>query len=950
MKTARFLFLGLYTLLYISNINAQNIITNTKYDDMEAWADSVLATLSPEERLGQLIITLVGNTDNAEQRAIIKRNIEKYHIGGLLFSKGTLASQESLTTYGQKLSKKAPLMITTDSEWGLNMRLTDAVRFPKNMALGCINHESNEQGSNLRDSLMYEYGLEVGKELRAMGISANFAPVLDINSNPKNPVIGNRSFGGNKANVTNAALSYSSGVEDAGVLAVGKHFPGHGDTDKDSHKTLPLLSHDRKRMESFEMFPFEEFVKAGFGGLMVGHLEVPSIEPTPDMPSSASYNIITGYIREKFGFNGLIFTDGLAMEGAKKYPNFCIESLNAGADILLDPIPLDNKWEKLNQALKNGKLTQELIDQKCKRVLMFKYALNSGKLPNKGEICTEKAEKLSKELYQLSLVLLKNEKSFENNTIIEITNAKSATISQVKQQCNSSKKPITLVFYTTPYLINNYKDAINKASSVILAHEDFVYAHDAVQNVLKGKASISGQLCVEIPDLFKLYSGISTVISEVKTIEPRNIDNIPTVDNANLHEIDSIVNEGLNKGAFPGCQVLVAKDGKIVYNKSFGWYDNTKTKKVSNESMYDLASVSKAAATLPALMMAIDEYGISVNDKMSKYIPQMKEAGKGNLTIRQALFHETGLREGYPFYGMTIDSISVEGRLYSNRKDTTFCILQDNHTWFNKNLKWNQDWISGTKDSEHQLQIADGLYINKDFREEILNKILSLPLKNVGRYRYSCLNFVLLRDIIESKTKKGLDQYLQEKLFSPLELNHCCYNPHKNNNLDISLVVPTENDEAIRKQLLQGYVHDEIAAWSGGVEGNAGLFSNATDLSKILQLFLDKGNYDGKQIISKETCELFTTTKSLRTRRGLGFDKPDMRNPDKSPCAEEAPGSVYGHTGYTGTCFWVDPTNNMIYIFLSNRVCPSRTNNLLSTESFRSKIQSVLYKKLVKFN
>lgn len=324
-------------------------------------------------------------------------------------------------------------------------------------------------------------------------------------------------------------------------------------------------------MESFEMRPFEEFAKAGFGGLMVGHLEVPAIEPIQGMPSSASKNFITGYIRNKFHFNGLVFTDGLAMEGARKYPDFCVKSLMAGVDILLDPIPLADQWKKLRTAVSNGILSQDDIDKKCRRVLIFKYALNCGILPDRSVIDSQKAQTLSKALYQASLVLLKHEKPFDGNTIIEVQNAKSATIAQVNQKCNVSKKPITLIFYTSPYNLAYYKDAINKASSVIAAHEDYCFAHEAVRNVLEGKVNIDGQLCVAIPGLFNTGDGlVINNIREAETTVNNPADSIPQkpaiaeISNNALLEIDSIVNDGLQKGAFPGCQVLVAKDGKII--------------------------------------------------------------------------------------------------------------------------------------------------------------------------------------------------------------------------------------------------------------------------------------------------------------------------------------------------------------------------------------------------
>ena len=930
------------TLLYICDVCAQNMLNFIDTKKAEAWADSVMATLSPEERLGQLISQSYDLSQPLEQTlAAVKSDIKKYHIGGFFFVQtNTLATVEKIVECARENSK-VPIMQGADCEWGLTMRIKDAVRFPRNMALGCINHEVRDNGDNKRNSLLYDYGHSIGEQCRAMGISVAFAPVLDINSNPKNPIINNRSFGDNKNAVAAAGLSYASGLEDAGVLAVAKHFPGHGDTDQDSHEVLPRLSHDKTHMEQVEMFPFEQFAKAGFGGIMVAHLEVPSIEATKGLPSSASPAIVTGQLKNRIGFQGLVFTDGLAMQAAQKHPNICVKALNAGIDILLQPTPLEKQWADMTAALKDGRLSQALVDEKCKKVLIYKYALVCNLKPNKNAIDTNGAIALSKRLYQESLVLLKNEKPLNGSVVINITNAKQTTITQVNNQIKAAgKKPKTLVFYTSPYILSTYKSQIEKADNVILAHEDHAYAREAVKKVVEDGENIDGQLCVELPGLFARNYGLTQktqVITEKK---------IQEVSDNRLTEIDEIVKEGLEKGAFPGCQVLVMKDNKIVYNKAFGYYDNSKQKKVELESIYDLASVSKAAATVPALMFAFDEYGITVNDKISKYVPELRDTDKRNLLIRQALFHETGMRAAYSFYGMTIDSASVNGRLYTGKKGGDYTVLYDKNTWFHKGLKWSKKYISEKEDDSHSLQIAKGMYITRDFQKEMLAKIVELPLNNTGRYRYSCLNFVLLRHVIESVSKKSLDTYLQEKLFSPLGLTHTSYNPLQNKDIDDNLLVPTEKDDALRKQLLTGYVHDEIAAWSGGVEGNAGLFSNATDLAKILQVLLNKGKYENKQLIKAETCEMFTATKSSKSRRGLGFDRPDMANPAKSPCATEAPRTVFGHTGYTGTCFWVDPTNKMIYIFLCNRINPSRTNTALMSENIRTRIQSVLYKHL----
>ena len=961
-----------FTLLYIYSATAQNVLNCVDQSRMEAWADSVMATLTPEERLGQLISQSYDLSQPVEKNlAAIKSDIEKYHIGGFFFVQfNNLEAVEKIAACAQKNSK-VPVMQAADCEWGLTMRIKDAVHYPRNMALGCINHENREGGDNKRNSLLYEYGFTMGKQCRAMGISVAFAPVLDINSNPKNPIINNRSFGDNKLSVASAGLSYSAGLEDAGVLAVAKHFPGHGDTDKDSHEVLPLLSHDKERMEQFEMFPFEQFSKAGFGGMMVAHLEVPSLEKTKGMPSSASHKIVTEQLRDRIGFNGLTFTDGLAMQGAQKYPSICVKALNAGIDVLLQPTPMASQWADLKAALKDGRLSQDLVDQKCKRVLMYKYALASGVMPDRKTIDTEAATTLSKRLYQESLVLLKNDKPLAGSVVIPVSNAKQATINQVNQKIKAAgRKPVTLVFYTTPYNLSSYKTQISKAANVILAHEDYSFAREAVQKVIDGKANIDGQLCVELPGLFKLNDGIKllqtavpatnnasdnissslaaqdksrTEEHEVKT----TVSKLQETDNKKLSEIDRIVADAIAKGAFPGCQVLVMKDNEIVFNKAFGYFDSSKKQKVTLESLYDLASLTKAAGTVPALMCAIDDYGISVNDKMSKYISALKGTDKSNLTIRQALFHETGLRSSYSFYGMTIDSASVNGRLYMGKRTGDYTVQYDATSWFHKGLKWNPAYISRQKDATHSLQIADGMFISPDFQNEMLAKIIELPLKNTGRYRYSDLNFVLLRHIIESQTKMPIDKYLEKKLFAPLGLTHTCYTPRQKSNIDLSQVVPTEKDNALRRQVIHGFVHDETAAWSGGVEGNAGLFSNATDLAKLLQVLLNNGKAGEKQLIKENTVKLFTTAKAARTRRGLGFDKPDMANPDKSPCANEAPRTVFGHTGFTGTCFWVDPTNKIIYIFLCNRISPTRTNNLLMKDNIRTRIQSAIYKALL---
>jgi beta-glucosidase-like glycosyl hydrolase/CubicO group peptidase (beta-lactamase class C family) len=978
---------------------------------MNHWVDSVMSTLTPEERLGQLIIPIVDAKGlTAAQRQIILRDVEQYHVGGLLFSGCSLREQAEFTNLAKKHAR-VPLLITLDGEWGLNMRMKDAPRYPRSMALGCINSErKTADGRTLRDSLMTAYGREVARQCRVMGISVNFAPVVDINSNPLNPVIGTRSFSDEPKRVYEPALVYARAMEEGGVLSVAKHFPGHGDTDKDSHKTLPTLQHKEHRLRQFEMKPFAEYVSAGLGGVMVGHLAVPALEPDTKKPASISTKIVSGILRGELGFDGLVFTDGLAMEGARRIEQVGVKALLAGDDILLDPVPLDKRRTELQQAVASGRLSQSVVDEKCRRVLRYKYALGLAEADfgtaHADSVNTPEARQLARDLYAASLCLLKNEKvsrkageelhhilplhnlaehslvsvnigapavnsftrtvasyapvqrlaltaemtaaqqssvaskvSQSGRCIIALYDAKPQSVELARKACQAAGGEYILCFFTSPYRIAPYKDLLQGAAAVLLAHEDCVLSNQVAAEALFGGVAVSGQLSVTIPGCYSAGAGLTTERIRLSAAEPEHVGMSSEV----LSRIDTLVADALKKKAFPGCQILVAKDGYVIYRKAFGYSDYGHKQPVTDESIYDLASVSKAAATVPAVMMAYDEAHLRLSDRISAYVPTMKNTDKKTLTIREALFHETGMRESYPIYTWAMDSTSYT-RLYSTRRDETYCLQQDEKLWFNRNYRYDTRWITSKPDAAHTLQVADGMYLNPEFRDTVFQRILRLPLQKRGSYRYSCLNFVLLRRLVEQVTRQPLDEFLATRLFGPLGSMSLCYKPMESLPDEVrDLVIPTEDDQAVRRQVLRGYVHDEIAAFNGGVEGNAGLFASAQDLAKVLQMLLNGGTYAGRRYIKAETCRLFTSTKSSNSRRGLGFDKPSVSNPVQGPTAPECPASVYGHTGYTGTCFWVDPDNKMIYIFLCNRVNPHRWNKQLSAGNYRTRIQSLLY-------
>lgn len=950
---------------------------------MQQWVDSVYNQMTPDERIGQMIVLHCLGDNTESNRNNIANLVAKIRPGGILFLKSTPTNQAQLTNMAQSKSK-LPLMVTADAEWGLSMRLSNTTRFPKNMMLGAISN----------DSLLYAFGKEMARQCKLMGIQVNFAPDVDVNSNPNNPVIGTRSFGEDPQRVSELGIAFSKGLESNGVLSVAKHFPGHGDTSTDSHQALPLIEHNIDRLKNVELVPFQQYINAGLGGVMVGHLSIPALDKNGE-PSSLSRPIITDLLKNRMGFDGIVFTDGLAMQGVAKEPDMSLRAIKAGNDILLGPINPTKEFNALKTAYTEKKLTEAEVEVRCKNILRYKYLLglnNYKPIELSGlseKLNSPQAELLNRKLNEKAITLLKNEDQIiplkkldqrkiavislggsANNTFVKtlkqydnvavFTASSSAEIATIKNKIagyntvivsiHSIKafsaanvddlitgKESVLAFFVTPYSMSKFASSVKKTDAVVMAYEDTRLAQDyAAQGIFGGNA-IEGRLPVSIGNLFKKGEGISTNKTRLAYSIPEEIG----VKSEKLARIDSIVKEGLDAHAYPGCQVLVAKDGVVIYNKGFGFYEYNNVDSVSETSIYDLASMTKASATIPAIMKLYDDKQISLQTPISKYVRQLKNTDKEDITIRQALFHETGLTSFIQYYLPAIDRNSYSGRLISYKADDSYPALIDNGAWARTDFKYKPNLISKTSKPGFAKQIAEGLYINDAYGDTIVQRIVDSKLRAKKSYLYSCLNFMLLKEAVEGVAKTDLNTFLQDNFYKKLGASTTTYNPLTK--FDKEDIVPTEQDDFLRKQLLQGYVHDEGAAFMGGISGNAGLFSDANDLAKLFQMWLNKGIYGDEEYLSKKTVDLFTLTKSPNSRRGLGFDKPDMFSSKASPTSPSSPASVYGHTGFTGTCFWVDPDNNLIYIFLSNRVNPSRTSKELMKLNIRPRIQEVIY-------
>ena len=988
----RAIILALGLFLWAITLKAQEPIilcqSEVERQDCVEWVESRLSAMSLKEKIGQLFIHTVAPFDTQQNKKNIQNAVKEYKIGGLLFSGGEWIKQVTLTNFAQELAD-VPLLITFDGEWGLAMRLKGTPSFPRNRVLGCITD----------NALLYEYGKEVARQCREIGVHVNFAPVADVDNNPLNPVINTRSFGGSPQNVAEKVVAYSRGLEEGGVLSVSKHFPGHGDTNVDSHKALPVLNFSRERLDSIELYPFRKAIEAGVSGIMVGHLEVPALSKKP---ASLSSDII-GILQKEYGFKGLIFTDALEMKGISNNLNVCARALIAGNDMLLAPRNLKRELDGVLAAVKSGELTEAQITEKCRKVLTFKYALglnkkqfvqvsgldkrlnrpetkklltrmqkaavtvasNEGKIlplemSSKGSVILNLGKSSNGDIFYQrmkryfsvdciqanpdSLTAIRKRLSAYDRVIVAIHTEKYASYQSLLNDL-SMKKPLIYVYFTP--LRQMYKKGAEwrKASAVLLGYGGDAEIQKYVADVLVGKENAEGRLSVEVENYLKPGDGVDLSVSlETKVYRPEDYGMRSSV----LAKIDEIALEGIRSKAYPGCQIVILKDGVPIYDKCFGKFTYGNSKKVEANDIYDIASLTKTTATLLAVMKLYDQGKFGLTDRISKYVPILKGSGKERITIEDLLFHQSGLPASWAFYRDAIDDSSYVGTFFKARPDAGHKQRVDTRLYVVNSFEYKKEFVSRTFSNDYPLSLADSLFVSPNFSKYMLDLVASseIPLRD-RRYRYSCLNFMLLKEMVENISGLSMDEFLYKEFYQPMGMEHTLYLPLKR--FKKEQIVPTvESDYLRNRKELRGYVHDEIAAFMGGVSGNAGLFSNARDVAKVYQMLIDGGQFNGKRLLSMETCRLFMTKKSRISRRGLGFDKPEAAA-GKGPCADEAPSEVVGHTGFTGTCAWADPKNGLVYVFLSNRIYPRPFDHkALMNLNIRPRIQQVMYQALSK--
>ncbi|MEI8110266.1 MAG: glycoside hydrolase family 3 N-terminal domain-containing protein [Chitinophagia bacterium] len=952
------------------------------------WVRKQFRKLSKDERIAQLMIIRAHSNLGADHIEQVTELISKYNVGGLCFFQGGPVRQAKLTNFYQSISK-TPLMITTDAEWGLGMRLDSVIPFPRQLM----------QGAGADESVIYEIGKAVGQQCKRMGIQVNYAPVVDINNNPLNPVINDRSFGEDKYRVTRMAIAYTKGIQEQGVMGTVKHFPGHGDVSVDSHKDLPVINKTREQLEQLELYPFRELIKAGIGSVMIAHLSVPAIDTSAHLPSSLSPQHINGLLRKDLGFTGISFTDALEMQGVTKYypkGEAALRSIIAGNDLLCLPGDVPGTIAAVHQAIEKGEITWDEINAKVKKVLLVKYNLglqkvdsiaydgliddlNAATNPIRKKISEESITLLKKDNpnifpltshqriayisvgapgentlstalktnYHADVYLFGSKSSIGKQlmddqtgvTTIEKTDSTAVEqlLSTLQQKGydkiiiglhNYNRRPANQFGLSAPslYLLNALQryqhltlvfgnpyaiQYLQKPQNLLACYEDDDLTQQAAYDILTGKIGAKGKLPVTINDSFPVGNGLSWH----PYFAPVNAASVG-MNESKLVSIDSIAQAAIDKKAFPGCVILVAKNGALVYNKAFGHTDFSKQQKITTDHVFDLASVTKISATTVSIMKLFEEGKIDLQQTLGHYLPWMKGTNKANLTLRQILLHEAGLVPFITFYKELVDTATKQ-------------LLPGNFT--------------SIPDADHRFRVASNMYLRNDWQDTIQARIAGSPLGKEGKYVYSDNDFILLGKIVETVSGKSLSEYAAENFYKPLQMNSTGFNPTER--IQENLLVPTEKDDFFRHQLIKGDVHDEGAALMGGIAGHAGLFSNAYDLAQLYQLLLNNGTLNGIRLFQPATIQLFTSYGSPNSRRGLGFDKPEKDNATrKDPYPSiSAPPETYGHTGFTGICVWADPVNNLLFIFMSNRVNPTRNNNLLSQMNVRSNIQDAIY-------
>lgn len=945
-------------------------------DNATPWADSVFSSLSLDQRIAQLMMVAVYSDKDAKHEKGIEDMVRAHNIGGLIFFKGGPHRQAKLTNRFQAAAR-TPLLLGMDLEWGLAMRLDSTIRYPRQMTLGALKN----------DSLIEAMGLEIAREMTRLGVHVSFSPVVDVNNNPANPVINDRSFGEDREVVARKGIAYMRGLQKGGVIATAKHFPGHGDTDTDSHYGLPLIAHSRTRLDSLELYPFQRLVDEGLAAMMVGHLEVPALDSNKGMPSTLSEPIVSGILERELGFRGLVFTDALNMKGvanADKPGEIELRALLAGNDVMLFPIDPVKAIQRIKQAVDSNEIDRALIDHKCLKLLRAKEwaGLHRMKPVNTenlfADLNSSHGKMLRRNLYAHAITALNDHHKAIPVGPLDGLKIASVVIGdsignafQVGLQRYAPVKLFRTEKSMKPAELQTLLRQLEGYDRVIVSVHNTTWRVNKDFGVPETAMDIVREIAARRPTIFALF--------------------------ANPYKLSKAY------GAHHLASVLVGYEETeetqdLMAQAIFGAIDISGRLPITASSFYkrgdgrDLQAIGRFNYTLPEALgiSAADLKGIDAivdeGIKAQAYPGcQVLVAVDGQVIMNKAYGHPTYEKSRrvrpddiYDLASITkVASTTLalmhlvdEGKLDMDKnlghylpelsdQSTAHARMQFRdilthqaglkafvpfYTKLLKDGKLRKELVSDSATETHNVRLAEGLYMPQAYRDSMVTWVVNTPLGKKGEYVYSDMGYYLLQEVIERITGMPLDRYVSTTFYEPMGANTMGYKPWERFAKD--RIAPTEIDVTFRQKQVWGDVHDQGAAMKGGVAGHAGLFSNANDLGMVMQMLANGGTYGGKRYLSESVVKEFTKCQfcapnGTGNRRGLGWDRPVQGK--GGPTCDCVSYASFGHTGFTGTMAWVDPDQHVVYVFLSNRVYPNATTNKLASMGTRTKIQEVVH-------
>ncbi|MCE7057480.1 serine hydrolase [Algoriphagus sp. AGSA1] len=982
-KLWRIFAVGMIALIFSSGKLDESLLVRdplSSVDPMDQlnWVDSVFNSLTFEERLGQLFMVAAYSNKGQKHVDEISSLVKNENLGGLIFFQGGPNRQARLTNYYQAQAK-TPLFIAMDAEWGISMRLDSVPDFPKAMTLGAVQDPD----------LVYAMGKEMARQFKELGMHINFAPVVDVNSNPQNPVIGYRAFGGDRETVTKQAIAYMKGLQDNGVLANAKHFPGHGDTEADSHYSLPVIKNPEQRIWEVDLYPYQELFKENLMSVMVAHLNVPSLDDARNVPTSLSKKVVTDLLQKRMNFQGLIFTDALNMKGVANSNapgEVDLKALLAGNDVLLYSQDVPKAKTLIKSAVADGRISEKDIDRRVKKILRAKYwaGLNDYKPIDTYKLAerlnTPETQTIIEDLYADAITVAVNKDNLLPFQFLDLSNFASLSIGDegkdfqkylskytkfehfsIDKAANETthyntmkqledfdvvvvglmgvtnspsrnfgispgdiklirdlakRQKVVTVLFGNAYAAQQLEDIGN----LVFAYENNPKTQELAPQILFGGRASKGILPVTVNGEYA--HGVGGYLAPANRLSYGTPESVG-LNGKILDKIDAVAEKAIRIQATPGANVLVVKDGKVVFERSYGKLEYKASPAVTSETVYDLASITKVLATTQAVMFLESRGELDMKKTLEDYLPELKGTNKGKLVLSDVMAHEAGLVAFIPYYARTVEAGQWRGDYYKPQASLGF-----------------------------SRQVSNDMYGMDALRDSIWHWTIESKLTPISRgaskhgYVYSDLTMYLMQAVVERVVNQPMEAFLDQNFYAPLGLHTMTFNPALK--MPIDNIAPTENDITWRKRQVRGYVHDQGAAMYGGVAGHAGLFGKANDLAVMMQLMLNGGTYGGVDLIEPETVRKFTKNQSSQSRRGWGWDKPNTKAGSGGSAGDLAPKSTFGHTGFTGTCVWADPDNKLVYVFLSNRVYPDATNTKLLKEGIRTEIHDIIYEAMGK--